>query len=138
MRKYVPYPAKLSLAGYPKGAQMIHGWYLRDPEFQGLDEEYVENFYDMLLKGGVDLRVRPSEHKFLDGAIGEKLHYSNRWQVPDGMQDLIVSPRTEPALTLALAEGHHPPRQKIWTDLTPPFVWRQLPSTSDDAWYTES
>lgn len=139
VQKYVPHPEKLSLTGYPKGAQIIHAWYLRDPEFQGLDEEYVANFYDMLLKDGVDLHVRPSEHKFLDGSIGEKLHFSNRWQVPLGMDDLIVSTRTEPGLILALANGLHPPRQEIWTNLTPPFVWERLPSKSDDDWYaTES
>ena len=139
MRKYVPYPATISLAGYPIGAQMVHAFYLRDPEFQGLGEEYVANVYDMLLKGGVDLHVRPSEHKFLDGSIGKKLHFSNRWQVPLGMDDLIVSTRTEPRLIHAIGKGHYPPRQEIWTDLTPPVVWRLLPSKSDEDWYhTES
>lgn len=114
MTQYVPYPAKLPVSGYPKGAKIILDRYLRDPEFQGLDQEYVTNVYDLLLKDGVDLKVRPEEHRFLDGSIGAKLHFSNRWQMPDEMHDLIVSPLTEPRLIMALSKSVNPPRQQIF------------------------
>lgn len=87
--------------------------HLHDPDLQGIDEEYAINFADLILKDGVDIRVRPEEHKFLDGVIGEKLHYSNRWDLPDEMQNRIVSTHTESKLKLTLSERHQVPRQAI-------------------------
>lgn len=92
---------------------------LYDPDLKDLGEEHATNFADLILKDGVDIRVRPEEHKFLDGIIGEKLHYSNRWHLPDAMQNRIVSTQTKPGLKLALNDRHQPPREAILPESEP-------------------
>lgn len=132
MTKYVPYPAVYSSNGYPTAIHNVLAL-LSYPDFQGLDGEYVADLFASHLKDGIDLRVRPSEHKFLDGAIGERLHYTRRWHVPDEMQDLIVSTTTEPRLIQALSERHQPPRQEIVERDTSPRDFAEWCHASDDA-----
>lgn len=132
MTKYVPHPAVYSRKGYPTAAHTILE-HLRYPTFQGLDGEYVAELFASHLKDGIDLRVRPSEHRFLDGAIGERLHYTNRWHVPGEMQDLIVSTTSEPRLIQALSERHQGPRQEILERDTSPFDFSEWCHASDDA-----
>lgn len=131
MTKYVPYPAVYSRKGYPTAAQTILE-HLRYPTFQGLDGEYVAELFASHLKDGIDLRVRPSEHRFLDGAIGERLHHSNRWHVPGEMQDLIVSTTSEPRLIQDLSERHQGPRREILERDTSHFDFAEWCHASDD------
>jgi hypothetical protein len=141
MTPFMPDPAMLNTKGYPPEARAMHKWYLRyqglDEHYEnvlcdmlirsgcdlqlrpdgamfsdGPDGDQLPNFFDLMLRDGVDLRVRPSEHKFLDGSIGKQLHRSNRWPLPEGLHGSIVSTYTEPAMVVALAGVHHPPRQK--------------------------
>lgn len=152
MLPYMPNPAMLSTKGYPREARAIHKWYLQyqglDENYdnvlddlllrsgydlqlrhdgtmfvEGSDGEQLRNFLALMRSDGVDTRVRPGEHKFLDGSIGAKLHYSNRWQVPKELMDLVVSKRTEPRLILALAKFQHPPRLEILNDSERPITW---------------
>ena len=132
MTKYVPHPAVYSAKGYPTAVHNVLEL-LSYPDFHALDGEYVADFFASQLKNGVDLRVRPSEHKFLDGAIGERLHHSNRWHVPGEMQDLIVSTTSEPRLSQALSERHQGPRQEILERDTSPFDFAEWCHASDDA-----
>lgn len=132
MTKYVPYPAVYSRNGYPTAIHNLLAL-LSNPDFQGLDGEYVAELFASHLKEGIDLRVRPSEHRFLDGAIGERLHHSNRWYVPGEMQELIVSTISEPRLIQALSERHQGPRQEILERDTSPFDFAEWCHASDDA-----
>jgi hypothetical protein len=150
--RYKPNPAMLNTKGYPPEARAIHKWYLQyqglDEHYEsvlcdllirsgydlqlrsdgtmsseGFDGEQLPKFFAAMRTEGVDLRVRPSEHKFLDGSIGTRLHYSNRWRVPKELMDFVVSKRTEPRLVLALANVQHPPRQEILNDHAQPITW---------------
>jgi hypothetical protein len=141
MTPYMPDPAMLNTKGYPPEARAMHKWYLQyqglDEHYEnvlcdmfircgydlqlrqdgpmlseGFDGEQLPNFFTLLRQDGVDLRVRPSEHKFLDRTIGKALHRSNRWTLPEELLGWIVSTYTEPGLVLALAKVHHPPRQE--------------------------
>jgi hypothetical protein len=104
MTPYLNNPANLSVAACTKEVRDIHALYLRDPSLPGINKGTVNRLRDVLLELGADIGMRPQEHRQLDGSIGKRLHYSNRWKVPEDLRKFMVSKQTSPGLDKVLSK----------------------------------
>lgn len=99
MTPYRHNPADFSAASLAKDVRGILELYLHDQSMSDMNMGTVRRLRDVLIEKGVDIAIRPLEHRSLDGSIGKQLHYSNRWKVPDGLRGLMLSEVTLPTIS---------------------------------------
>jgi hypothetical protein len=78
--------------------------YLRNATLPGVDKNAIRRPRAVLLASGVDIAVVLSDHRLLNGSIGQQVHFMKRWVVPDDMRRYMVSEQMVPKLNTALAQ----------------------------------